>query len=104
MAIDRYEFNSIHTKKLKGKCYNTTILPLIKRSFEDRYIISIEGDRLDSLSYEFYGDARHWTIIANANNLGKGSLIVPAGKQIRIPDESVITTFREIVEKAEKDR
>ena len=26
-----------------------------------------------------------WWLIADANNLGKGDLIVPAGKQIRIP-------------------
>ena len=72
--------------------------------FEDKYIISREGDRLDLLSYEFYGDPRYWTILANANNLGKGTLDVPAGKQIRIPPNTIITELRERLQKSEEDR
>jgi hypothetical protein len=52
---------------------------------DDTRILSQEGDRLDLLAKEFYGDESLWFMIAKANNLGKGSLDVPAGKIIRIP-------------------
>lgn len=51
----------------------------------DTKILSQEGDRLDLLAKEFYGDESLWFIIAKKNNLGKGSLNVPAGKVITIP-------------------
>lgn len=51
----------------------------------DTKILSQEGDRLDLLAKEFYGDESLWFIIAKQNNLGKGSLNVPAGKVITIP-------------------
>ena len=41
--------------------------------------------RLDTLSYEFYNDALYWWVIADANGLGKGSLVVPAGTILQIP-------------------
>ena len=52
---------------------------------EDTKILSQEGDRLDLLAKEFYGDESLWFVIAKANNLGKGSFNVPAGQVIRIP-------------------
>tara|TARA_Y100000310_G_C20556396_1_gene750755 strand:- start:311 stop:625 length:315 start_codon:yes stop_codon:yes gene_type:complete len=104
MAINRYEFNKQHAYTNKGRCLNTTKLPIIEKSYKDRYIISKESDRLDLLSYEFYGDSRYWFILANANNLGKGTLDVPAGKQIRIPPNSIITELREIIQKSEENR
>ena len=104
MAINRYEFNKQHVIVNKGKILNTTKLPVIEKSYQDRYIISRESDRLDLLSYEFYGDPRYWFILANANNLGKGTLDVPAGKQIRIPPDSIITELRERLQKSEEER
>tara|TARA_A100001201_G_scaffold138901_1_gene130313 strand:- start:1181 stop:1480 length:300 start_codon:yes stop_codon:yes gene_type:complete len=82
MAINRYEF----TKKMKDKdCYNTTRYPVIPKKPTDLYIISREGDRLDNLSNEFYEDPRCWWILAEANQLGHGTLDVPSGLQIRVP-------------------
>ena len=104
MAINRYEFSTKHVKREKGECYNTTILPKLEKTFDDRFIFTIEGDRLDLLAHEFYGDSRHWTILANANNLGKGTLSIPAGTQLRIPPDTVIQELRERIENAEKDR
>ena len=51
----------------------------------DTKILSQEGDRLDLLAKEFYGDESLWFIIAKENSLGKGSLNVPAGRVITIP-------------------
>ena len=72
--------------KTNDEVFVTTELPIISKSQSDRYIISREGDRLDLLANQFYGDPRMWVALALANNLGKGSFIVPPGIQLRLPD------------------
>lgn len=52
---------------------------------EDTYVLSQEGDRLDILAKEFYGNEVFWHVIAKANGIGHGTLIVPPGIIIRIP-------------------
>lgn len=54
-------------------------------SIETTQIVSQEGDRLDLLAKEFYGNENLWFVIAKVNNLGKGTLNVPAGLIIKIP-------------------
>lgn len=51
----------------------------------DTIVLSQPGDRLDLLSKEFYGDETFWHVIAISNNLGRGTLNVPAGMIVRIP-------------------
>ena len=80
MALDRYQF----TKSDRNK-YKTTRYPMFKKQLSDLYIISRQGDRLDNISHDFYKDPRYWWIIAQANNLGKGTMIIEPGLQIRIP-------------------
>lgn len=64
----------------------TTIYPdPSHNSQNNRYVLSREGDRLDNLSFEFYGTDAHWYLIARANHLGKGSLFVPPGVVLIIP-------------------
>jgi nucleoid-associated protein YgaU len=63
----------------------STIMYPSNISNEETKILSQEGDRLDLLAKEFYGDETLWFIIAKANGLGKGSLNVPAGQVIKIP-------------------
>ncbi len=80
MALDRYQF----TEKERDR-YKTTRYPMFKTQLSDFYIISRQGDRLDNLAHKFYKEPRHWWIIAQANNLGKGTMIIEPGLQIRIP-------------------
>jgi nucleoid-associated protein YgaU len=80
MSLDRYQF----TKTKQGR-YGTTRYPKFPKQQSDLYIISREGDRLDLLANEFYKDPRYWWVLAQANNVGKGSMIVSPGLQIRIP-------------------
>ena len=102
------EFNK--TKKTedfndyKKVVYKTTLFPKIERHVSDIYIEARDGDRLDNLSNTFYKDPRHWIILALANNLGKGTLAVPAGIQLRIPPYSVVTTLKERLRKTEEGR
>lgn len=70
----------------KGKqVYESLKLPVVAEQENDVYIITNSMDRLDSLSYKYYGNARYWWVIALANNLGKGTMMVEGGVQLRIP-------------------
>jgi len=81
----RYQFTPVY-KRWDGKnVYRTTYYPIIPHSIDDTYIIASEVDYLDSLAKKYYGDESFWWVIAQANNLGKGKLSIPQGKQLRIP-------------------
>jgi phage tail protein X len=60
----------------------------IPLSSSDIYIVTSEGDRLDNLAYQFYGDASFWKVIvlANSNLVGR-SLYLDANLQLRIPTD-----------------
>ncbi len=81
---NRYKNTTTHVDGGK-KLLKTTILPNISTNINDIIIISRYGDRLDLLAHDHYGQDSYWWIIAEANGLGKGSLHIPAGMQIRIP-------------------
>ena len=101
--MDRYTGNRQY--KDKGRpVFATTKLPIIPKSEEDKYIFSREGDRLDQLADQFYGDPRLWPFLALANHLGKGSLGVPPGIQLRIPVFSTVRDFEQMYINAERDR
>ena len=80
MSMNRYQYTKSELDR-----YQTTRYPNFPKRPTDLYIISRDQDRLDLLANEFYKDPRLWWILAKANNLGKGSLDVPMGIQIRIP-------------------
>ena len=63
--------------------YNTTLYQRIPETNSDLYIIATEGDRLDNLAFQFYGDPKLWWYIAKANHLT--SMNIPAGTSLRIP-------------------
>ena len=67
------------------KYYPTFIYPKIEEKSSDIYIIGSYSDRLDNLAWTYYKDSTLWWIIAEANNIGMGNLLVTVGKQIRIP-------------------
>lgn len=74
----------------------TVIYPNIPFSSADIYVRTVPGDRLDLLAFQFYRNVKYWWIIAHANNLGKGSLAIPEGTQVRIPANP--TTIQSIFE------
>jgi hypothetical protein len=75
--------------------YQTTRYPEIPLSDNDTYVYSTQGDRFDILADQYYGDQSLWWIISITNtavagtslpsDLPQDSLIIPEGKQIRIP-------------------
>jgi phage tail protein X len=95
--MNRYD--TINILKDNGRRFkSTTKLPIIEPQNSDIYIIGQVGDRLDNLAHKYYNRSSYWWIIARANNLGKGDLVVPYGIQIRIPQnvESIIQAYNEI--------
>ena len=63
------------------------LYPPILRSVNDIYILTTPGDRLDLLAKKYYGDVGYYWMIAQANGIGKGSLTIPIGVQLRIPKD-----------------
>jgi nucleoid-associated protein YgaU len=88
----RYLNKLIQTNSEKLR-QQTTLLPNVV-GVSDTYIQTITIERLDTLADRFYGDATMWWVIAAANGIGKGTLRVPRGITLRIPNitsDEVIT-------------
>lgn len=90
--MNRYTNTNIINDVNGKRRQQTTIIPVPRASSEDVYIQTTSIERLDLLAYKFYGDSALWYVIASANSLGKGSLIVPINSLLRIPDISNIQT------------
>jgi phage tail protein X len=70
----------------KIKYYKSKIYPYVPPVESDLYIITIDGDRLDTLSYRYYGDTSYWWVISTVNNnIDNCSLFPTPGTQLRIP-------------------
>lgn len=83
--ISRYDFAKKTQNDNKKQVLATLSLPTIADQEDDVYIITNSTDRLDTLAFRFYGDSRYWWVIAVANNMGRGTIAVGAGVQLRIP-------------------
>ena len=80
-------YQNIKTKKYpSGKVgYVDVSYPNPTPSSQDYYIITKEGDRLDLIASDFYGDSTLWWVVAMANDLPGDSLFPPLGFQLRVP-------------------
>jgi hypothetical protein len=83
--MSRYATSRIITANNEKRYNTTTIIPVFPISNSDIYIVTTSVERLDKLAKTFYGDATLWWIIATANGLGKGTIIVPSNSRLRIP-------------------
>jgi nucleoid-associated protein YgaU len=72
---------------------STVIIPTPVKRTSDTFIQTVGTERLDKLALTFYGDATLWWVIASANALGKGSLMIPSGLNLRIPDKLNIQEY-----------
>ncbi len=85
--MSRYDDTEQSKNKFGKRVYKTTIFPRIKKQNSDLYVTSKYGDRLDVLAHKYYKNADLWWIIAQANHIGKGTLVIESGIQLRIPTE-----------------
>jgi LysM repeat protein len=92
----RYEDNQFQKLNDGRQVYRSRIYPNIPLSDNDIYIVTQQGDRLDSLAHQFYSDSSLWWIIATANNVHDASLSVPDGTTLRVPINytSIVDNFR----------
>ena len=83
--ISRYDNNEIK-KTIDGRTvYRPNIYPNIPLRDDDVYVATETGDRLDTLSYQFYNDSSYWWIIASANNIHNAVFSLTEGTILRIP-------------------
>lgn len=88
MATSRYNSTEQREDEDGNRVFKTTIYPDLDGDASEEIIIELEkGRRLDLLANEYLNDPELWWVIAEANNLGRGTLYVEAGQQIRIPTE-----------------
>jgi len=73
--------------RLGKQIQRSTRYPEIPLDVNDIYAYTTEGDRLDLLAQEFYGDPSLWWIISagNPDTIPLNSLFIPTGTEIRIP-------------------
>ena len=83
--MNRYPSTLIRKETSGPRYFGSTKYPPIDFTIEDFYIISMQGDRLDNLAAQFYGDPTLYWILQQANSLNRDSLYPPIGVQIRIP-------------------
>jgi len=86
--MDRYTNIPIKRDDNNKSVTRSTLYPEIPKSIDDIYVITDAGDRLDLLAYRYYNDVRLWWLIAEANGVGKGTLAIEPGTQLRIPANS----------------
>ena len=82
--MSRYKSAKYKIDKNGKRYFLPTIVPQIPLSDSDIFIRPVVGERFDSLAQKFYGDSSLWWIIAKANNLSNGSIVLDSEKKIRI--------------------
>ena len=81
--------------------YKNVLYPQIPLSENDIYVITDDGDRFDLLANQFYNDSTLWWVISIANiTLNQGSMYIPTGTQLRIPQNitSIISEYNKLNE------
>ena len=99
--MSRYNFTGIKIDKYtNNRVMKTTLYPEIKVADGDQFVYPIEGERLENMSYRFYGDSSLWWIIAKANGIRDGSFGLKPDEKLRIPSNvpQIISDLRAINE------
>ncbi|HOP40233.1 MAG TPA: hypothetical protein PLI53_04250 [Geobacteraceae bacterium] len=82
----RYEKTFVYPRRFKDMVRNTLTFREIDRAVPAGSILHtvIETDRIDNLSYQYYGTPDYWWYILDKNP-GVDPLELPVGEQIWIP-------------------
>lgn len=94
--MNRYADTQTYKTSTGIRYQGVTRYPEIPNSENDVYVITTDGDRLDNLAYQFYGDSTLYWIIASANPDQIYNLLYPVlGSQLRIPFpvDQIINSF-----------
>jgi hypothetical protein len=82
----RYEKAFVYARRFRGFARNTLTFREIDRALPAGSILHTvtETDRIDNISYQYYGTPDHWWRILDRNP-GVDPLDLPVGKQLWIP-------------------
>ena len=87
-------------RTLNRKYYNTIKYPEIPNSYNDLYVSTVIGDRLDLLAHQYYKDVDLWWIIPTATPsvIRRDSFNLGEGLEIRIPSniQQIILDFEQL--------
>lgn len=94
----RYQNIQVVKNSTGGRYFSNNIYPDVPLSNDDNYVITVLGDRLDLLAFDFYGDTGMWWIIASANALPGDSLYLEPGSQLRIPIDisAIVNEYKQV--------
>lgn len=83
-TIIQNDFTLLDTTN-KVKFYRSITTPAIDILADDIYVITVYGDRLDQLAYQYYNDSTaYWAIMATNPTLRRDSVVLEPGTQLRI--------------------
>lgn len=82
-----FEISQTNTGK---RFYSTNLISEVPIDLFQYKIVSQDGDRFDTLAARYYKDASKWWIIAKANNLANGTMIIPGGTELVIPSAGLL--------------
>ena len=84
----------------KKRYYKNIKYSEIPLSFNDIYITTSSGDRLDNLAHHFYKNTDYWWVIATANPgvIRRDSFNLKPGIEIRIPRRinKILNSFQQL--------
>ena len=91
--MSRYKTTTVIQDSDSQRRLSTSMISGIPVSTSDIYIQITSIERLDKLANKFYGDSTLWWIIAAANFIGKGTIVIPTNTVLRIPSKDNIKTI-----------
>lgn len=92
--MNRYSAsNTTKPNNLEKLRLTTCIFPELPAATTDILIRTTSIERLDKLAQRFYGDPTAWPVIASANPLLKGTLVIPTNTRLRIPAATRVQEF-----------
>ena len=95
--MKRYSSTPRKIDKTGLRVYGTTYYPEIPLENGDTFIRAKDGDRLDTLAHNYYGDQTLWWVIAKANGI-RGKAALEPGTELRIPSDitGILDRFHQV--------
>ena len=84
----------------RKRYYRNIKYPEIPLTFNDIYVTTTSGDRLDNLAHQFYQNVDLWWVITTANPdiIRRDSFILEEGLELRIPSNhlEILSSFKKL--------
>lgn len=84
--MKRYQTELIADTTKNIPYFQTILLNEIKEEVVPFYYTTRGTERLDNISNFFYKTPANWWVLAKANNLAQGTISVPDGTKLHIPN------------------